>query len=419
MQGVPLSKLQNSDFFSALSILLHDQTNGWSPALLHKKLILHFCQIVFSNASAHQSISAIIAARDQLKLNKTCVLHPAIKLWIQRVSAKEKHLLKTPADWFHAYPKLLKGMALRFVHYHRNYEAKPYRLFDWRVFCQLASEVFCCKIGLANSPPLRGGEFAVGEEPSFPPGRSPGGKDGVGKAPPPSALRADGGGGGGVLTNSPPLRGGEFVRGGELVTRWFYPLETADYYLKLDLPVITLKYLGKGRFLPLTESLLDSPENQDEEDTFELKLIKEELYSPPANMNPEFCLRRYTVEDLQNQKREHTNVPIGDFTAVAKNVHVIVFKPMPSAGECCYQVYPGNPKKTCYSLSAGQTLFVFSVNKRNQIKLCGETSEADVYLYFNLQPEEHVGVVAVVVSGAGGKREAEDAVLNNTKFILE
>ena len=369
-------------FFATLATLLHEETQGWSALLMHKKLMMHFSQIVFSNASSYNSIAELLKAKHDLVLNKTCILHPAIKLWIERVHAKELHFHKTPEDWFKAYPKLLKGLALRFIYYHRDYEAKPYRLFDRHVFCQLASEVFCCKIGLVDVEAL----------PQPPPPPRSGGGGGASLSPP---------------SSPPPLRGG----GGDLKIRWFYPLETADYYLKLDIPVIILEYHGHGQFKPKTESIF-----LEQEDNFQLEHIKEPNNMISNNMRA-FCLRRYTVEDLQNQKREHTNFPVGNFDAVAKNVFVILFQPMPSAGECCYQVYPGNPNKTCYTLGPGETLHVFSINKRNQISLCGETSEADVYLYFNLQPKEHVGAVAVVC--AGGKRAAEDAVLNSTKFILQ
>jgi len=168
---------QQETFFSALSRVLTADTGGWSPLQMHKKVLLHFCSIMFEDGHLYTSIDHVLANCHILKLQQTCILHPAVKLWIAKVHAIEPHLHKNAKTWITAYPKLLKGLALRFIHYHRNYNDKPQRLFCARVFCQLACEAFCCHICLNG--------------------------------------------------------------------QWFYPLETADYFLKLDLPVIVLTG-GKG-----------------------------------------------------------------------------------------------------------------------------------------------------------------------------
>jgi len=171
---------QMHTFFSALSSALDAETGGWSAEQVHKKILLHFCSIMFENGHLYKSINHVIENSDILTLQKTCILHPAIKLWIAKIHSVEPHLHKQAKDWLKAYPKLLKGMALRFVYFHRNYAKKPQRLFCGKVFAQLACEAFCCHIRLND--------------------------------------------------------------------QWFYPLETADYFLKLDLPIVILTGGGGGVF---------------------------------------------------------------------------------------------------------------------------------------------------------------------------
>lgn len=176
-------------FFSALAVGLCDYTRGWTSTIIHQKLILHFCSIVFTNSLGCKSIAEILNHRQSLILNPECVQHPAIKLWIKRVHAVEVHLHDSPEMWFKAYPKLFKAYILQFIHYHRSYNKKPLRLFCRQVFCQLACEVFACSITLANRA-----ERAV---------------EGV---------------------------------------QHFYPIEAQDYYLPTSFPTIILKYLGSGKF---------------------------------------------------------------------------------------------------------------------------------------------------------------------------
>ena len=175
-------------FASILSTALSEQTGGWLAAQIHKKLLLHFCSIMFENGHLYTSIDHVLQNASILTLQKTCILHPAIKIWIKKISAKQPHLHKDVKDWYDAYPKLLKATALRFIHYHRSFENKPYRLFSARMFCQLASEAFCCHICLDGNT-------------------------------------------------------------------WFYPLETADYFLNMDLPVISLCTAGNGKFVLSTDQV--------------------------------------------------------------------------------------------------------------------------------------------------------------------
>lgn len=166
------------NFFTALSTAFQDG-DGYvhEPLDLHKKVMLHFCSIMFQNGHLYKSIPHVLENRDILQLEPTCVEHAAVKLWIQKIHKAEPHLHRDPKDWYAAYPKLLKALALRFIHYHRNYKDKPLRLFSASMFAQLACETFCCHIRL----------------------------DGT----------------------------------------WFCPLETADYFLKLDLPVIVLQRVAE------------------------------------------------------------------------------------------------------------------------------------------------------------------------------
>lgn len=158
------------NFFVALSASLSPDSD---PSDLHKRIILHFCSIMFQNGHLYKSIAHVLENKTILQLEPACIHHPAVKLWIKKIHKAEPHLHSDPKDWFIAYPKLLKALALRFIHYHRSYRDKPLRLFSANMFAQLACEVFCCHICL----------------------------DGT----------------------------------------WFCPLETADYFLKLDLPVIVMQ----------------------------------------------------------------------------------------------------------------------------------------------------------------------------------
>lgn len=171
-----------------LSLALSEQTRGWSALQIHKKLILHFCSIMFVNGHLYTSIEHVLQNAKILELQNTCILHPAIKIWICKVHQKEPHLHREAKDWLATYPTLLKAAALRFIHYHRDFANKPFRLFSTRMFCQLASEAFCCHICLD-------GRF------------------------------------------------------------WFYPLETADYFLNMDLPIVSLITRGKGTFSLSTDTV--------------------------------------------------------------------------------------------------------------------------------------------------------------------
>ena len=343
-------------FFGALAIGLKEHTNGWCASLIHKKLMMHFCEIMFCNIpSRFTTIQSVIDNKHSINLNKACVLHPAIKLWISRISNIEPHLHHSPADWYKAYPKLLKGLAFRFIYYHRNYEEKPHRLFCMRVFAQLACEVFCCKIA-----------FPTGE-----------------------------------------------------ILLWFYPLETADYYLKIDIPIVILQNQGSGHFRLCTAEIDPLLITQD---TFELRLIKE--VEEEEMHNPSFVLRRYTVENLQNRKKEHKNEQIGSFSPIGGGLNMILFSPPPPPpcggggptveDECIYQIYTGDSSKTFYTIPTGMSLFVFLLRNDNaSFELAGQTAEVDQYLYFYMKHGVHCGVV---VACAKDEQEAKERLVKNTKY---
>lgn len=344
-------------FFAALAFSLKEHTNGWSASLIHKKLMMHFCEIMFCNIpSRFTTIQSILDYRHSINLNKACVLHPAIKLWISRINSIEPHLHHSPAEWYKAYPKLLKGLAFRFIYYHRNYETKPNRLFCMRVFAQLACEVFCCKIAFQPAS-------------------------------------------------------GWLER-----LLWFYPLETADYYLKIDIPIVILQNQGNGNFRLCTNEVDPLLINQD---TFELRLIKQE--EEEEMHHPSFVLRRYTVENLQNCKKEHKNEQIGCFSVVAGGLNMILVSPPPppcggggGGEECIYQIYPGDSSKTFYTIPSGKGLFVFLLHiDQTSFELAGQTAEVDQYLYFYMKHGAHCGVV---VACAQNEQEAMEHVVTHTKY---
>ena len=111
--------------------------------------LMHFARIVFENVGDAQIPAQVYDAERSkaLVLSKAGLGHAAIKQWILKVHTGEGHLHKDPVDWYRVYPHLLKGLALRFLYYHR----KPHRIMCKYVMAHLFAEVFCCRIGFPSS----------------------------------------------------------------------------------------------------------------------------------------------------------------------------------------------------------------------------------------------------------------------------
>ena len=124
--------------------------NKYKPKFIHDQTLIHFARILFTEASACASVAEILNQKENpaWQVTENGCRHPAIKMWIAQVHATEKTLHKTPLDWYEAYPKLLKGLAFRFIYYHRSYAKKPHRLFSAGVFAHLVAELYTCRIHL-------------------------------------------------------------------------------------------------------------------------------------------------------------------------------------------------------------------------------------------------------------------------------
>jgi len=159
------------DFFSCIA----RRRGNLDPTVVHKHILQHFKNILFTSDDDGESIAPF--GRD----------HPAIKTWIKKCGFPDN-----------ACDKLIKGAALRFLHYHRDYVRKPGRLFCKHVFALLVVDMWGVAVGYS----------------------------------PAAAGKASGGGG---------------------TVQWINPLESTDYYLLCD--------HGNGRFSIVDEeemmSLID------------------------------------------------------------------------------------------------------------------------------------------------------------------
>lgn len=117
---------------------------------VHNLILMHFAELVFSNARDFDNPTHLLKHSALLTLDSTALFHPALRAWIKRVSSQEKIIHHTPLACFQAYPKLYKCLALRFIKYHASYAEKPYRLYCRFVFAHLAADLWECAVGFTK-----------------------------------------------------------------------------------------------------------------------------------------------------------------------------------------------------------------------------------------------------------------------------
>jgi hypothetical protein len=335
---------------------------------IHTKVLLHFARIMFFNVSECETIAQVLnMPSDKLVLNPLCTVHPAIKHWIARIHANKPELHKTPADWMRVYPKLLKGMALRFLHYHRSYKKKQHRLFCRFVFSHLACEVFCCRIGLYPIPQLSLAEEEEEDDESI---------------------------------------------------RWFYPLDSDDYFIDMDIVTILLRPDStlRGRYHLCPSALLVVPPPT------EVHLLQSQTdLAKMEETAVSFMLRRYSVQEMQvndNKTASHENVKVGMFECIKPGLHIIRHQPLSDVCEKhIYQVYPGDENKTMYDVPS---LFVYRAvtavghTLLFKVTLLAHSDSHDQYVYFYLTPDTQ----AIVVVCSRTAKEAETILSNEPIFVV-
>ncbi len=340
---------------------------GLSPETVQSMTLMHFARILFVDLGKRETPAQVYdeTTSASLVLREAGMKHAAIRQWIAKVHAAEPHMHKDPRDWYRAYPKLLKGAALRFLYYHR----KPHRIMCKLVMAHLLTEIFCCRIGFVVSPEKM-------DDPE-----------------------------------------------------WIYPLDSEDYYIDMDIVSIAIICKEKGHFeLQQPEPFLVVAAAAAEEmipkaaKAAALKAAVAAVVVEPSS----FMLRKYSVESLDaaSSSKEHINVQVGMFARMTDGVYVINYQPLPKSPmnmhENIYQVYPGDESKTYYTIPPGCSIFVFRLfakqgtDKRHFAALA-QTASHDVYLYFHLPQEDTRGVLVVCAESA---EVAEKLILDKTQFVL-
>lgn len=342
------------NFYQCLALGLD---NGLSPEAVQRMCLMHFARIVFNNVGGRETIEQVYdeTTSKELELREAGMVHATIKAWIARVHAKQPHLHKDPRDWYRVYPRALKGLALRFLYYHR----KPHRVMCIRVLAHLASELFCCRIGLLHDDDE--------EEPA----------------------------------------------------EWIYPIDSEDYFVDMAIKSIPIQHQQQnGTFLLASFCVSCCVEEQQQ--ATQMEEVSSLLpHQQQQQQEASFMLRRYSSEAAN----VHLNVKVGMFQAVTPYVHVIKYQPVPksplNAREHIYQVYPGDEDKTYYTLPKGCALFVFRLMSTVGDVICfapiplAQTASHDEYLYFQLPSADTRGVVAVC---AVSVQAAVELIVSSTPY---
>lgn len=137
-------------FFECISRGLGNQGNG---AHIQHQLLRHFARLCFNFEG--ETLNSLWTDVKSLTVHHQCVSHPAIKQWIARIHSVQPCMSKSPSVWYETYRKALKGMALRFLHYHRDYARKPHRIFCTQVFSHLAADMYNCHLGFVKGGACR------------------------------------------------------------------------------------------------------------------------------------------------------------------------------------------------------------------------------------------------------------------------
>jgi hypothetical protein len=163
MKGGPFSFRtceNNLTFFECVSRFMYMNQNmygGMDARRVHDATLMYFANIVFENVERYDNNFALLIKDIQknntkhLTLKRSCVFNGAVKQWIKRFHSVEKGVAKSPEVWFVEYPKLMKGAFLRFIYYHKDYLAKPHRLFCKYVFAHLIVDQLNCRMCIVGS----------------------------------------------------------------------------------------------------------------------------------------------------------------------------------------------------------------------------------------------------------------------------
>ncbi len=356
MQQEDYELVFSGNFYECIS---HALEGRFKPKAVHDKLLMQFARTMFFNIGSCETIAQVLNIPSQtLVLNAACYKHPAIKVWIERVHEAEPCLHKSASDWYKIYPKILKGLALRFLHYHLSYKKKPHRCVCRIAFSHLVAEVFCCRVGFIMPKtkwiyPLDSDDYYIGMD---------------------------------ITT---------------IVLKYVDPGQFESFKPKSLL-------VSELRLLPEKDAL-----ESEDADLFILPDM-----DAPSFMLRKYIVESLQQQQQQASKA-HSNVQVGMFKSISAHTHVMYYMPLATTEEVMYQIYPGNEEKTFYTIPAGCSLFVFrAVGKPGtdllQATLVAHTDSHDQYLYFYLPMDTR----AVIVVCAKNTKEAESTLLGQSTFVL-
>lgn len=354
-------------YFECLShAILND--NGLHAKRVHDQCVMHFASLVFRLQAQHTNVDALLreAKTHTLCLRSAEEIAPmrAVRCWIARVHRTHPALHEEPRGWLRAYPKLFKSCALQLIHYHRNYERKPRRLFCRILFAILAAEVFAMQIGLSSPPHIQ----------------------------------------------------------------WIYPTAGCDYYLDSDTKCIILAQDAQdggwySRPSSDCDGMMDAwpPLLTHDDPIIDLNNNNNNNNNDTAEQdNEQFMLRSYQAKSSTNYAStgvEHHNEAIGLFTRRGPHVHVIEYHPSASdAANCIYQIYPGDSQLTLYwPLQPLHSLYAFAAvsslqqHEKLAIEPLAHTSDHDNYLYFSLAHQTRCVLVVKAVNLAQAQARILDS----------
>lgn len=139
---------RNLTFFECLSRTL--KSHQWNGREIHDQLLLHMANVCFAGAEeCYQHFSELIddircALTEHLVLRPECVENLAVQQWVRRFHHSTPCVSDDARQWLTEYPVLLKTAIIRFLWYHR----KPHRLYCKYTFALLAVEYYHCTLGI-------------------------------------------------------------------------------------------------------------------------------------------------------------------------------------------------------------------------------------------------------------------------------
>jgi hypothetical protein len=336
------------NFYQCIATGLGGTGTGIAAETVHHMCLMHFARIIFSNVgSARECISQVYdsATSKELVLREAGMVHAAVKAWIERINATQPHMHKDPRDWYHAYPKVLKGYALRFLYYHR----KPHRIMCMRVFAHLAAEIFCCRVGLTFLAsddaewiyPIDSEDYFVD-----------------------MAIKS-------ILIRK--LESGFLLISDPTSYCVSCSLEEEDTLQQMEVP-------------PLLTAVAETPQ--------------------PPPPPPNFMLRRYSKDATGNHLNVKVGMFQALSAHVHVIKYQPMPKSPLNMQDHIYQVYPGDETRTYYTLPTGCALFVYRLAAAGDAPVqLAQTAAHDEYLYFSLPVADTRGILAVCAPSAAAATE--------------